>query len=532
MKKRPSFTVGLTICFSALLVTGAAYAQTSKTTVISKTAYTKDKFAVAAKPAIPFKPLTMADLAKGGKGVDEKKLLTLPNKKQVTAGVYLKNMNILEKNLNEVGYSAVNNNSNEIVIATAKANAIRLEKSLPVSSIKTAKLSTTAVKDRFISTELKLGSTGFKAVSLAKLSPTNVTTFKATSNKQLVGLVKNSQLQLITSRLKSRLLAKSESFERGETFGPWDGEVAGFGGKLEGNYTLTAKADRISFDEDNFTTQEILSKIKNTDSKYTMGFNLKFSMKMPADITLEIPVVGAVGLPGYLDLYRFETNFVSNSNEDKKLESKILLKVADQILIDENKQISGDNYSVVKDEVTPAIRTKIGATDIYMYGLDALIPVDVNWTLGAGGSLNITMNRSGITGEIGPKITQSLFLEAGVAPDQFQDIVDVGVGGELRMIGCSMNYGAKTGLSWGGGSVILNNDVYSFLSLEFVRGKLFTFYRYPKFTCECSSFLCPELLNPNCYGIKTVKQYLIDTGPLFRQDFTLFDDDQSKTLDW
>lgn len=531
MKKRSRFTVGLSLTVVALLVAGASNGQTSKTALITKKAYTKDKFAVAAKPAIAYKPLTMADVAKGSKNIDEKKIVSLPNKKQVTAGVYLKNINTLEKNLNAVGYSAVNNNADEIVIATAKSNSVKLGRSLPVSANKTARISATAVKDRFTGTELKIGTTNFKAVPLTNLAPANVKTFKTSSTQKISGLVKNPRLEAIIGGLKGKL-AKTESFERGETFGPWDGEVAGFGGKLEGSYSLTAKAEPITFDEDNFTQQEMITKIKNTDSKYTMGFNLKFAMKLPADINLEIPVVGAVGLPGYLDLYRFECNFTANSNKDKKLESKILLKVVDQLLIEENKQLSGDNYSVVKDEVTPAIRTDIGASNIYMYGIDALIPVDVLWTLGAGGSVNVSMNRAGITGEMGPKITQSLFLEAGLVHDIFDDIVDIGVGGELRMIGLSMNYGAKTGLSWGGGSVILNNDVYSFLNLEFIRGKLFTFYKYPKFICECSSFLCPELINPNCYGIKTVKQYLIDTGPLFSQNFTLFDDDKSKTLNW
>jgi len=529
MKKRSTITVGLSLSVAALLVAGAAIGQTSKTAVIKKTAYTKDKFAVAAKPAIAYKPLTMGDLAKGSKAIDEKKPVTLPNKKRVTAGVYLKNINTLEKNLNAVGYSALNNNADEIVIATTKSNSVRLARSLPKTSI-TTKLSATGVRERFTNTELKLGTTGFKSLPLTKLSPATVKTFKTQSNQRIVGPVKGGRLQLIKNAAKDKLAA-TESFERGETFGPWDGEIAGFGGKLEGGYSLTAKADRIDFDENNFTAQELLTRIKNTDSKYTMGFTLKFAMKLPTDISLEVPIVGAVGMPDYLDLYRFEANFVANSNKDKKLESKILLKVADQLLIDENRQISNDNYSLVKDEITPAIRSNIGATNIYMFGLDQLIPVDVQWQLGAGGNLNVNMTRSGINAEIGPKITQSLFLEAGVVSDILDDIVDVGVGGELRMIGCSMNFGAKTGLNWGGGSIILNNDIYTFLSLEFIRGKLFTFYKYPKFICDCG-IGCLEFFNPNCWSIKTVKEYLIDTGPLFRQDFTLFDDDKSKTLGW
>lgn len=531
MKKRSAFTVGLPLSIVALLVAGASYGQTSKTTVVTKKAYTKDRFAVAAKPAIAHKPLTMADISKGDKKLDASKTVVLPNKKRMTAGAYLKNINTLEKNLNAVGYSAINNNANEIVIATTKSNSVKLARSFPKTNL-TTRLSATGINDRFSNTEVKLGSTNFKTVPLAKLSPTNVKTFKtAQVNQKFVGLVKTGKFELVSSRLKDKLAGSVETFERGETFGPWDGEVAGFGGKLEGSYGLTAKAERITFDENNFTEQELLTKIKNTDSKYTMTFNLKFAMKIPADIDLEIPIVGAIGMPDYLDLYRFEARFTANSNKDKKLESKILLKVADQLLIDENKQISNDNYSVVKDEVTPSIRSDIGASNIYMFGIDQMIPVDVQWTLGAGGSLDVKMSRSGIQGEIGPKITQSLFLEAGLVADILDDIVDVGVGGELRMIGASLNFGAKSGLNWGGGSVILNNDIYGFLSLEFIRGKLFTFYKYPKFLCDCSMF-CPEFVNPNCWGIKTVKEYLIDTGPLFKQDFTLFDDDKSKALDW
>ena len=185
MKKRSSFTVGLPLAVVALLVASVSYGQTSRPAVIKKTAYTKEKFAVAAKPAIAYKPLTMADLAKGSKNVDANKPVKLPNKKTVTAGVYLKNMNTLEKNLNAIGYSAVNNNADEIVIATTKSNAVKLQRSLPVSSLKTAKLSAAAVKDRFTNAEIKLGSTNFKAVPLSNLTPTTVKSFKSTSKMKL-----------------------------------------------------------------------------------------------------------------------------------------------------------------------------------------------------------------------------------------------------------------------------------------------------------------------------------------------------------
>ena len=137
MKKRSAFTVGLPLSVVALLVAGASYGQTSKTTVVTTKAYTKEKFAVAAKPAIPNKPLTMADISKGDKKLDASKTVVLPNKKTMTAGAYLKNINILEKNLNAVGYSAINNNADEIVIATAKSNSVRLARSFPKTSITT-----------------------------------------------------------------------------------------------------------------------------------------------------------------------------------------------------------------------------------------------------------------------------------------------------------------------------------------------------------------------------------------------------------
>ena len=108
------------------------------------------------------------------------------------------------------------------------------------------------------------------------------------------------------------------------------------------------------------------------------------------------------------------------------------------------------------------------------------------------------------------------------------DVLDAGVGGELRLVEGGLDFGGNIGLTLEKGTLVLKNDVYKAIDVSLLRGRLYTYYSYPKYTCN-NIF---GALDPNCWAVETVQNDLFNTGTAIRYQKVLFDDNKDKTLDW
>jgi hypothetical protein len=82
-----------------------------------KAQFGKDKFQPLKSNKLTYTPYTVNDFSKIDKTKGENDLITLPNKKKVTLGNYLKTINHIEKNLSEIG---INRNRTEQVVVASK----------------------------------------------------------------------------------------------------------------------------------------------------------------------------------------------------------------------------------------------------------------------------------------------------------------------------------------------------------------------------------------------------------------------------
>ena len=295
--------------------------------------------------------------------------------------------------------------------------------------------------------------------------------------------------------------------------------MAGYGVKIDADFTMNGIVDPFQV-LDRQKNQDSLNKIiTSTTNEYSMGFNVT--------VAAELPQIGNYSV------YEIHSQFSTKANASIK--SKASLKVMDQLLIDENKTISSNNYSFVKNQVFNT-QKKIGAADIFMYGLNFLSPVDFYLSSNAiGGDFDVTMTKSNVHGTIGPIITQSIFMESSVTEllgpgGEFinSDVLDAGVGGELRLVEGGLDFGGSIGLSAANGSLSLKNDVYKSIDVKLLRGRLYTYYAYPAYVCD-GIF---GLLNPSCYVTKRVENNLFDTGTAIRYQRVLFDDNKDQILAW
>jgi hypothetical protein len=465
-----------------LLITSLPFNNIIKAQTISKESFQL----VRPVAKLNYVPYTLNDFSKSSLGKTESDLITLPNGKKVTMKEYLKTVNYVEKNLSDLGYSK-DRQENLIVLSKFKSSAPDL---VELSTATKAPLTKTTLANRF--------------------------TIASTPTLQPILVSRIDQTKTILLSNPDKL--PNDTISRSEKFNIPKFKVAGYGVKIDADFTMNGIVDPFQV-LDRQKNQDSLNKvITNTTNEYSMGFNVT--------IAAELPQIGNYSV------YEIHSQFSTKANASIK--SKASLKVMDQLLIDENKTISSNNYSFVKNQVFNT-QKKIGAADIFMYGLNFLSPVDFYLSSNAvGGDFDVTMTKTNVHGTIGPIITQSIFMESSVTEllgpgGEFinSDILDAGVGGELRLVEGGLDFGGSIGLTAANGSLSLKNDVYKSIDVKLLRGRLYTYYSYPAFVCDAFG-----LLNPSCYVTKRVENNLFDTGTAIRYQKVLFDDNKDQIVNW
>ncbi len=443
---------------------------------------------------LAYKPFTLTDFSKTDKLKGENDLITLPNKKKVTVGSYLRTINTIEKNLSEIGISR------DRTQLTVVASAYKPLKPVPSVVIKApgvqpVLLSKASVSNRFSLSRIPLSE---KAVALSKVK------------SQLTG----------TLQTDADLLP-NEPFNTAEELTLPEFKVADYGVKVKASYTQKGILDPFSLSGTRLKDDSLRLLIKNTSNEFTIGFNVS--------ITADIPALGN------FPVYKLESEFASKANKDQKHKSRAKLQVLERILLNENVSPSGDNYSYHKDAIYNT-KQKLGAADIFNYGLNVLLPVDLYLiSTGVGAEFNMDISRTGVGGTVSPIITQSIILETsasettGPVADLLNfDVLDIGVGGELRLLQGSLDFGGNAGLAVNNGGLQFINDTYNAASLKMLRGRLYTFYTYPVYTCN-SIF---SVLDPGCYAVRRVENNFFDTGSFLEFERVLSDDFKGKNLKW
>ena len=440
----------------------------------------KSDFVVLKTGSIPFKPYTIKDLTADPKKSGDD-LITLPNKKQVKISDYLNTINTVEKNLADIGYDA-KQIKGTIVIAEYKPKLPVLIPQLPANNLQI--LSKPVIQQRFNTTGV------------------------------------SSNLVILTKNVGRLVTKTTQQISHSETPTPFDFTVGDYKIKLAPSFTMTGKTDPIDFTNDNQRNMDTLTAfVKNKNNQYSLGFNV--------DMTTNIPMLGNVSV------YNLQSNFQARSNKDSSQKSNVQLKVFEQVLISENKKINSDHYSFSQDR-DYNINKLIGSADIFNFALNLLSPVNFYLTGTVGGSINVDVSRTGITGEMGPTFGQSIILESSIydatgASILQNNVLDAGVGGELKLVEGTLDFGGSTGITAASKKIKLLNDVYSSFNLAFLQGRLYTYVSYPAYLCGTSLL---GLGDPNCWGIRRVENNIFNTGSALQFQFSLADDNQNVDLNW
>jgi len=456
----------------------------------------KEKFQPVKTTRLAFTPFTVADFVKNDKSKGLKDLVTLPNKKKVTLESYLKTLNHIEGNLSGIGISR--NRTEQVVIASRYKPAITATsvKPAPAAGVKTAAISKSAMSNRF---QLANMSVSEKTLALNKLK----------------------------DELSDRLLPDAdnlpnEPFITEKNFSIPEFKVADYGVTVKASYTQKGILDPFSISSRQLNNDSLKRIIKNSNNEFTIGFKINISTDIPA--------------VGNFNIYKLESEFTSKANKEQKHKSKARLQVLERVLLDENKSPSGDTYSFDENAIYNT-RQKLGAADIFSYGLNVLLPVDMYlMSTGVGADFDMDISRTGVGGTISPVITQSIILETsasettGPAADLLNfDILDIGVGGELRLLQGGFDLGGNAGLTVSGGGLKFLNDTYTAASIKMLQGRLYTFYVYPQFTCD-NIFL--QGLDPSCWVARRVENNFFDTGSFVEFQQVLADEFKGKNLKW
>jgi len=454
----------------------------------AQTKITSDNFQLTqAISPVNFVAYTKDDFAKNVTGKTVNDLITLPNKKQVSLQDYLKTINYLEKNLSDIGYPK-SKTASVIVVSRFKSpiiNQVTIPKFLSGALLNQSAL-----------------TTRFTASSLPASHLTLV------SNVTKVGLKTTNPDQL-----------PNDTISRSETFNIPKFTVAGYGVKIDASYTMHGIVDPFQV-LDRQKNQDSLNKvIKNTSNEYSIAFNVNVNTDLP-------PV-------GNFNIYKIQSEFSTKANGSIKTKAK--LQVLEQLLIDEDQTSSSNSVAFVKSQIYNTEKL-LGAADIYMYGLNVISPVDFFLNCqGVGGNFNMTLTKSGVQGTIAPVLTQSVILESSasellgpIADLANATVLDAGVGGELRLIEGGLDFGGNIGITADNGSLQLNNDVYKDIHVNLLKGRLYTFYTYPVYTCD-NIF---GALDPKCYAERRVENDLFNTGSAISFQQVLTDDTKTSALNW
>jgi hypothetical protein len=163
------------------------------------------------------------------------------------------------------------------------------------------------------------------------------------------------------------------------------------------------------------------------------------------------------------------------------------------------------------------------------------MPVDFYMSASSvGADIDVDMTRTGITGSMGPRAAQSIFLETsyteviGPFGEGISSMVDVGVGGELRIIEGGFDYGFSAGLTVNNNRLFFINDMQGEVDVDLLRGRLFTFYQYPLYVCE--GIL--GIATPTCWEIRRVENDLFNTGAALKFERTVINEDKTAPVKW
>lgn len=460
-----------------------------------KTQYNKDRFQPLKTNKLSFTPYTIKDFSKTDKTKTEKDLITLPNKKKVTLGNYLKTINHIEKNLSEIGISR--NRTEQTVVASKYKPVTGAKTTISPAGVKKGPLmSKSIVNNRF-----KLANTGLseKALAMEKLKD-----------------------QLSDKMLPDADQLPNEPFNSEKEFNLPEVTVADYGVKVKASYKQKGIIDPFSLSGKRLHADSLKKLIKNSANEFSIGFNVNISTELPA--------------VGNFPVFKLESEFTSKANKDQKHKCKAKLQVLEKILLNENSTPSADNYSYNQDAIYNT-KQKLGAADIFNYGLNVLLPVDMYlMSTGVGAEFDMSISRTGVGGTISPIITQSIILETSVSETTGPvadllnfDVLDIGVGGELRLLQGGLDFGGNAGLAVTNGSLKFINDTYNAVSLKMLKGRLYTFYTYPKFTCD-NIFL--QGLDSKCWVVRRVENDFFETGSFIELEQILADEFKGKNLKW
>jgi hypothetical protein len=455
---------------------------------IGQKAFPKENFQLVKPPtALTFSPYTKTTVAKLSTTKTESDLITLPNNKTVSLASYLKTINYIEKNLSDIGYSR--DRAEKLIVVSSFKSPVLNQVTVPAFSANSTILSKLNLSDRF-----KLRLTG----TLTPIHP----------------LPKGSVNSLTDAdKLPNDTITRHENFDIPKF------NVGGYGVKINASYDMKGIVDPFRI-ADNQMNQDSLNKmIKTTSNEYQIAFNVHINTDLPG--------------VGNFNIYKIESQFSSKANTS--LKSKAKLQVLDQLMIDEDRTSTANSTSFVKEQVFNTEK-KLGAADIYMYGLNAVSPVDfyINCQ-GIGAGFDMDLTRSGVQGTITPVLTQSIFIESSVSETlgPVADLVnatvlDAGVGGELRLIQGGLDFGGSIGLAFENGALKLKNDVYKAINVNLLSGRIYTFYTFPVYTCD-NIF---GLLDLSCWAERRVENDLFNTGPAIKFQKVLVDNNKTSTLNW
>jgi hypothetical protein len=451
----------------------------------------QDQFSPLNATKVSFTPYSKADFTKDTKA-SESQEITLPNKKKMKLGDYISTLNRIEGNLSNIGFSK--NRTQKTVVASRfrKASfngAAATNTVLPKATVKPAN---TAITAKFVTSK----------------------------NSQLSNLKSIG----ITPKLREEQVnaLPNEPFDRTHHLTPPAFRNGDYAATLDVTYYLKGEVDPFFADSKQLRMDSIRNMVKETNSVYTAGLNIT--------VGADVPELGNIVA------YKLETEFTARSNKSKKHSSKAKLMVMQQVLINENTPNRNGDASTYKENKLYNINKLIGSADVFTYGINALMPVDFYMSAGSiGADIDVDMTRTGISGSMGPRAAQSIFLEtsatemASFIGEGISGMVDAGVGGELRLVEGGFDYGFKAGLNIINNRLAFENDMQGEIDLELLRGRLFTFYKYPVFVCD-NIFL--QFGDVNCWEMRTVENDLFNTGAALKFEKVVVNEDRSAYVKW
>jgi hypothetical protein len=471
------------IAFAVMIAAPDAFGQKKK--------ITKELFAPTVATKVTFVPYKISDFTTDAKKANQ--LITLPNKKKVKLSDYVNALNTLESNLSAMGFPK--NRAQKTIVASRfkKADFTRPATTtvLPAAAARPANV---AINQKFVTAKLsdKLVVKGQVAEAFAKLKQAEVNALP------------------------------NEKIDRVHHLTPAPFRNGDYSAKLDVTCYLKGELDPFFVNNNQVRFDSITRLMKETTSFFTAGMNIT--------VSADIPEIGNISA------YKLETEYTARSNKSRKHSSKSKLTVMQHVIINESNANRSGDVSTYKENKLYNISRLIGAADVFTYGLNIIMPVDFYLSASSiGANIDVDMTRTGISGSIGPRVAQSIFLETSltetVGPfgEGLSNVADAGVGGELRLMEGGFDYGFSAGIGINGGRIISINDMEGQLDLEFLRGRLFTFYEYPVFTCGQNLF---KLADVECWEMRRVENELFNTGAALKFEKTIINEDRSALVKW